>query len=66
MMHLVEQVQYKAALIVSGCWHGTNREKLYKELGWESLYDRRWCHQLCLFHTILNGITPSYLADFIP
>ena len=42
MMHLVEQVQYKAALIVSGCWQFTNREKLYKELSWDSLYDRRW------------------------
>ena len=36
MMYLVvEQVQYKATLIVSGCWQGTNREKLYEELGWE-------------------------------
>ena len=54
MMHLVEQVQYKAALIVSGCWQGTNREKLYEELGWGSLYDRRWCRRLCLFHKILK------------
>ena len=66
MMHVVEQVQYKAALIGSGCWHGTNREKLYEKLGCKSLYDRRWCRRLCLFHKILNGITPSYLADFIP
>ena len=35
-MHLVEQTQYKAGLVVSGCWQGTSREKLYKELGWES------------------------------
>ena len=66
MMHPMEQVQYKAALIVSGCWQGTNGEKLYEELGWKSLCDRRWCRRLCLFHKILNGITPSYLADFIP
>ena len=32
-MNLIEQVPYKAALLVSGCWHGTNREKLYDELG---------------------------------
>ena len=66
MMHLVEQVQYKSALIVSGCWHGTNREELYEKLGWKSLLVRRWCRRLCLFHKILNGITPSYLADFTP
>ena len=37
LMKLIEQVQYKAALIVSGCWQGTSCEKLYDELGWESL-----------------------------
>ena len=35
LMKLIEQVQYKAALIVSGCWQGTSRQKLYQELGWE-------------------------------
>ena len=33
MMNLIEQVQYKAALIVTGCWQGTSRDKLYDELG---------------------------------
>ena len=37
LMNTLEQVQYKAALIVSGCWQGTCRVKLYDELGWESL-----------------------------
>ena len=27
LMNLIERVQYKAALIVSGCWLGTSREK---------------------------------------
>ena len=36
LMDLIECVQYKAALIVSGCWQGTSREILYEELGWES------------------------------
>ena len=40
-MGLLEQVQYKAALVVSGCWQGTSRVKIYSELGWESLSDRR-------------------------
>ena len=35
LMNLIEQVQYEAALIVSGCWQGTNHERLYDELGWE-------------------------------
>ena len=56
LMNLVEQVQYKAALIVSGCWQGTNREKLNEELGWESLADRRWFRRLNLFYKISNGL----------
>ena len=40
-MGILEAIQYKAGLIVSGCWRGTNRVKLYRELGWESLSERR-------------------------
>ena len=65
-MDLVERVQYKAALIVSGCWQGTSRVKLYEELGWESLADRRWLRRLTIFYKIKNGLAPSYLADHIP
>ena len=52
LMYLVEQVQYKAALITSGCWKGTSRDRLYDELGWESLSDRRWDRRLTLFYKI--------------
>ena len=65
-MNLLEQVQYKAALIVSGCWQGTSRVRLYEELGWESLSDRRWCRRLTTLFKILNGNTPAYLAEHIP
>ena len=34
LIDLIEQVQYKAALIISGSWQGTSRVKLYDELGW--------------------------------
>ena len=66
LMNLIEQVQYKAALLVSGCWQGTSREKLYQELGWESLSDRRWCRRMTMFYKISNGMTPSYLLNHIP
>ena len=49
LMQLIEQVQYKAALTVSGCWQGTSRERLYDELGWESLSDRRWARRMSTF-----------------
>ena len=34
-------IQYSAVLAVSGARCGTNRQKLYEELGWESLYHKR-------------------------
>ena len=33
---LYESLPYNAGLIISGCWKGTNKLKLYTELGWES------------------------------
>ena len=66
MMNLIAQVQYKAALIVIGCWKGRSRDKLYGELGWELLSDRRWLRRLSLFCKISNGYTPSYLTDHMP
>jgi len=66
LMKLLEQVQYKAAIIVSGCWQGTNRSKLYDELGWESLTDRRWARRMSTFYKIKKGIAPAYLSDHLP
>ena len=62
---LLESVQYNAALIVAGCWRGTNMEKLYDELGWEKLSLRRHFRRLTLFYKILNGLSPSYLKECI-
>ncbi len=66
LMNLIEQVQYKAALIVSGCWQGTSRIKLYDELGWESLADRRWGRRMTTYYKIVNGLTPAYLFEHVP
>ena len=38
----LESVQYKAALAITGATQGSSREKLYQELGLESLKLRRW------------------------
>ena len=62
----VESVQYSAALAVSGTWRGTSREKLYAELGWESLSSRRWSRHLTLFYKIINNLTPLYTKEPIP
>ena len=41
LMGQIESVQYQAALAVPGTWRGTSTNKIYEELGWESLSDRR-------------------------
>ena len=65
-MEKLESVQYSAALAVTGTWRGTSREKLYAELGWESLSSRRWSRHLTLFYKIVNDLTPLYTRDPIP
>ena len=65
-MEKLESVQYSAALAVSGAWRGTSREKVYAELGWESLSLRRWSRRLNLFYKIIKNLTPGYTKDPIP
>ena len=60
LMEKLERVQYNAALAITGTWHGTNRSKLYEELGWETLNDRRWSRRLIQFYKIHNNLTPGY------
>ena len=65
-MQSIESIQYQAALAVSGAWKGSNTSKLYEELGWESLTDRRWYRRLLQFYKIINDLASSYLKDIIP
>ena len=53
-------------LAVTGAWRGTNRQKLYEEVGWESLYHRRWYRRLFNFFKVLLSHSPGYLFDEIP
>jgi len=65
LMKAIESVQYQAGLIVAGCWKGTSKFKLYSELGWESLAERRTFHRLSLYYKILNNKSPPYLREFV-
>ena len=60
-MNLLERTQYQAALAVTGTWKGTNTDKIYEELGWESLHHRRLFRRLAMFYKIQNNLTPDYL-----
>ena len=65
-MNRIERLQYQAGLAVTGAWQGTNTEKIYEELGWESLSKRRWFRRLVQFFKIQNNLTPEYLREPIP
>ena len=48
----LDRLQYKAAKLVSGAMHFTNRDKLNEELGWENFYNRIKFLGLSLFQKI--------------
>ena len=37
----LEMVQYNAALVITGAFKGTSHDRIYRELGLESLVERR-------------------------
>ena len=62
----LESVQCKATLAITGALPGTSLDKLYQELGLESLESRRWYKRLsCMFH-IMKKEAPNYLINLIP
>ena len=65
-MNALEKTQYQAALAVSGAWKGTNRNKIYEELGWETLDLRRFFRRQTMFYKIIKNLTPDYLRHPIP
>ena len=65
-MNTLERIQYHCALAITGAWQGTSFDKIYDQLGWESLTDRRYCRRLFHFYKIHNDLSPSYLKDSLP
>ena len=61
----LEAVQYNACLAITGAIRGTSRERLYRELGLETLNNRRWSRKLFFFHKIIKGFSPSYLQKIL-
>ena len=66
LMEKAERIQYQAGLAVTGAGQGSSRSKLYEELGWESLSERRWCRRILQVHKIVSNNMPSYLKDKLP
>ena len=66
LMEIIERIQYHPARIITGTWEGTRTNKLYEELGWESLSDRRYCRRIIQLFKIHTNLTPTYLHVNLP
>ena len=62
----IESIQIEAARIVTGATKLCNIAKLYHDLKWDTLSNRRRKHKLILFYKMKQNISPSYLTNLIP
>ena len=60
-----ESIRYNAGIAKTGTIRGTSSEKLFQELGLETLNTRRWSRKLYLFYKIIHSKSPSYLFKLI-
>ena len=57
-------IQYKTALAITIAIKQTSIDRLYKELGLESLSDRRWSCRPFFFHKIIQRLLPSHPQNY--
>ena len=61
----LESIQYRPCLAITGAIR-TSTEKIYQELGSESLQSRRRYRKLAMFYKIYENKSPFYLFNLIP
>ena len=62
----LESLQYNTTLAITGAIKGPSTEKIYEELGLESLKLRRWYRKMSFLYKVLKSESPSYLFNTIP
>ena len=60
----LESVQYNAATAITEVIRALSSEKLFQELGLESLTSRRWLRRLFLFYKVFYEKFPWYLFNW--
>ena len=60
----LDAIHIEAGRIISGATKLCSVEKLFVELGWDSLQNRR--NKLVIFYKIMHGLPPNYLRDLVP
>ncbi len=59
-------IQNDAARIVTGLTRSVSLVKLYNEIGWPSLSNRRKFQKLVIIYKIKHNLAPDYLSDLFP
>ena len=62
----LDNIQYRAAKLVTGAYHLTSRDKLNSELGWESIQKRCDILSLNIFHKIHRYETRPLIRTCMP
>ena len=62
----LEQLQLRAARIVTGAKRGTSHEGLYRDVGWEKLEDRRVRQSLKMLFKMKSNLAPESLRTHLP
>ena len=62
----LEFIQYNKCLALTEAIMVIPKENIYQELALESLRDRRWYRNICLFYKVLENENPKYLFCLIP
>ena len=62
----LESLQCNATLVITGAIKGSPTEKIYEELGLDSLKSRRWYRKMIFLYKVLKSQSPSYLFNTKP
>lgn len=62
----MESIQCNADLLIASAKRASSRQKLYEELGLETLQQRSWYRKLCCIYKIHKSRSPKYLYSIIP
>ena len=53
-------------MAITGAIRGSSTDKIYEELGLESLKSKRWYRKMSFLYRVLESESPSYLFNTIP
>ena len=62
----LESIHTEAARIITGATKLCSIDRLFKDLDWETLQNRRRKHRLLLFYKMFHRLTPDFLSELLP